>query len=98
MLAGIVYCVRVLGVEKLLLSAQRSEQTVKDRERFLSMRHKYIADGTFSPISEMISLLAYSKHIGLSAGNLGNAYWSKDKRIFYLNSRPVYIDRFRKIA
>jgi hypothetical protein len=30
MLAGIVYCVRVLGVEKLLLLGQRSEQTVED--------------------------------------------------------------------
>jgi hypothetical protein len=30
MLAGIVYCVRVLGVEKLLPSGQRSEQTVED--------------------------------------------------------------------
>jgi hypothetical protein len=98
MLAGMVYCVRVLGVKKLLLLAQRSEQTVKDRERFLSMRHKYMADGTFSPMSKMISLLAYGKHIGLSAGNSGNAYWSKDKRIFYLNGRPVYIDRFRKMA
>jgi hypothetical protein len=34
-------------------------------------------------MSEMISLLAYGKHIGLSAGNSGNAYWSKDKQVFY---------------
>jgi hypothetical protein len=73
-LAGIVYCVRVLGVKKLLLLAQRTKQTVKDRKRFLSMRHKYMVDSTFSLISEMISLLAYSKHIRLSAGNSGNAY------------------------
>jgi hypothetical protein len=74
MLAGIVYCVRVLGVKKLLLLAQRSKQTIKDCKRFLSMQHKYIADSTFSLISEIISLLAYGKHIRLSAGNLGNAY------------------------
>jgi hypothetical protein len=38
------------------------------------MQHKYIADSTFSLISKMISLLAYSKHIAQSAGNSGNAY------------------------
>ncbi|KAF1934835.1 hypothetical protein EJ02DRAFT_322735, partial [Clathrospora elynae] len=41
MLAGIVYCVRVLGVEKLLPAAGRDEQTEDDRDRFLDMRKKY---------------------------------------------------------
>jgi hypothetical protein len=30
MLAGVAYCMRVLSVEKLLLSARREEQTNKD--------------------------------------------------------------------
>jgi hypothetical protein len=30
MLAGVVYCVRVLGLEKLLLMRQRNEQTEDD--------------------------------------------------------------------
>jgi hypothetical protein len=25
-------------------------------------------------------------------------YWSKDKKIFYLNGRPIFISRFRKMA
>ncbi|KAH8686641.1 hypothetical protein GQ44DRAFT_553877, partial [Phaeosphaeriaceae sp. PMI808] len=87
-LAGMVYCVRVLGVEKLLPAAQRDEQSDEDRENFLSMRRRYLADGTYSPMSEMLSLLAYSKYIGMNEGNSGNAYWSEDKKIFYLNGRP----------
>jgi hypothetical protein len=35
MLAGVVYCMRVLSVEHLLPSASRDEQTDEDRERFL---------------------------------------------------------------
>jgi hypothetical protein len=98
MLAGMVYCVRVLAVEKLLPAAERDEQTDKDRDRFLAERQKFLADGSFSPMSEMISLLAYSKSVALAAGNSGNAYWSKDKKIFYLNGRPIYISRFCQMA
>lgn len=98
MLAGVVYCVRVLGVEKLLPAARRDEQTDEDRERFLLMRRRFLADGSYSPMSEMVSLLAYGKFVALNAGNAGNAYWSKDKTIFYLHGRPIVIDRFRRMA
>ena len=98
MLAGVVYCMRVLSVEKLLPSVCRDEQTDEDRERFLQQREKYLADSSYSLISKALSLLAYSKYVAMTAGNLGNAYWSKDKKIFYLNSRPIYISQFRKMA
>jgi hypothetical protein len=74
MLAGIVYYVRVLGVEKLLPTAGRNNQTEEDRDKFLDTRKKYLADGSYSLISEMISLLAYSKHAVMNEGNAGNAY------------------------
>jgi hypothetical protein len=98
MLAGVVYCIRVLSVEHLLPSASRDGQTDEDRERFLQHREKYLADGSYSPMSEALSLLAYGKSVALAAGNAGNAYWSKDKRIFYLHGRPIYISRFRTMA
>ena len=98
MLAGVVYCMRVLSVEKLLPSACRDEQTDEDRERFLEHREKYLSDGSYSPMSEALSLLAYGKYVALAAGNSGNAYWSKDKKIFYLHGRRIYISRFCKMA
>jgi hypothetical protein len=69
-----VYCVRVLGVEKLLPAAGRDEQGDDDRDRFLDMRKKYLADGSYSLMSEMISLLVYSKHATLNESNAGNVY------------------------
>ena len=98
MLAGMVYCVRVIAVESLLPGSQRSTQTEQDRDHFVEMRQRYLADGSFSPMSEMISMLAYGKHIGLNAGNSGNAHWSLDRKTFYLNSRPIAISRFCKMA
>ncbi|KAG9196754.1 hypothetical protein G6514_005716, partial [Epicoccum nigrum] len=98
MLAGVVYCMRVLSVEKLLPSARRDQQTDRDRERFLEHRERFLADGSYSPMSEALSLLAYAKHMALAAGSSGSAYWSKDKNIFYLHGRPIYISRFRAMA
>jgi hypothetical protein len=49
-------------------------------------------------MSETLRLLAYGKYVALAAGNSGNAYWSMDKKIFYLHGRPIYISRFRKMA
>ncbi len=63
MLAGIVYCVQVLALEKLLLGGQRNTQIEEDYNSFLATQHKHLADSTFSLISKIISLLAYSKHI-----------------------------------
>lgn len=98
MLAGMVYCTRVIAVEGLLPSATRKEQGDADRETFLQLRKRYLADGSYSPISEMLSLLAYGKFVALNAGNSGNVYWSRDKAIFYLGGRPIVISQFQQMA
>ncbi|KAE8832105.1 hypothetical protein PTNB85_06497 [Pyrenophora teres f. teres] len=98
MLAGVVYCVRVLAVEKLLPAVERDEEIEEDRDAFLELRKKYLADGSYSPMSAMLSLLAYGKHAALNEGNAGNAYWSPDKKTFYLNGRPIVVERFCKMA
>jgi hypothetical protein len=64
----------VLRVKKLLPAAECDEQTKDDCNRFLEMRKKHLADGSYSLMSEMISLLAYRKHAALNKGNAGNAY------------------------
>jgi hypothetical protein len=98
MLAGVVYCSRVLAAAKILPAVQDSNEIDDDYEDFLETRCKYLADGSLSPMSEMLSLLAYGKHIAHSQGNTGNAYWSEDKKIFYLNGRLIVIVRFCKMA
>jgi hypothetical protein len=98
MLAGVVYCTRVLAVEKLLPAAQRDEQTEAECDQFLESRKKYLADGSYSPMSAMLGLLAYGKYAAMREGNAGNASWSPDKKTLYLNGRPIVIERFRKMA
>jgi hypothetical protein len=98
MLAGVVYCTRVIAAEALLPSAKREEQTDVDREGFIRKRREFLADGSFSPMSEMLSLLAYGKFIALNTGNSGNAFWSRDKKTFHLNGRPIVLSRFQQMA
>ena len=74
MLASVVYCVRVLAIEKLLSAAQRDKQIDKNYDRFLVKRQKFLTNGLYSLISKIISLLAYSKLVTLATSNLGNAY------------------------
>jgi hypothetical protein len=88
----------VLRVKKLLPTAGCDKQTEDKYNRFLDMCKKYLADSLYSLISEIISLLAYSKHTALNKGNTGNVYWSLDKKIFYLNRQPIVIKRFCQIA
>ncbi|KAE8823844.1 hypothetical protein HRS9139_09026 [Pyrenophora teres f. teres] len=70
----------------------------EDRDAFLELRKKYLANGSYSPMSAMLSLLAYGKHAALNEGNTSNTYWSPDKKTFYLNGRPIVVERFCKIA
>jgi superfamily II DNA helicase RecQ len=98
MLAGVVYCVRAVAIEGLLPSEKRKEQGDADREEFLRLRKLYLSDGSYSPMSEMLSLLAYGKFVALNAGNSGNVYWSRDKTIFYLNGKPIVIGQFQQMA
>jgi hypothetical protein len=65
MLAGIVYCCRVLGVEIILPKTFHRGETAEDDQQFLELRLRHLADGSFNPMTEMISLLAYSRHCAL---------------------------------
>jgi hypothetical protein len=64
----------VLGVEKLLPAAERDKQIKDNCDSFLQMHKKHLANSLYSLISEMISLLVYSKHAALNKGNASNAY------------------------
>jgi hypothetical protein len=71
MLAGVVYCVRVLAIEIILLSTERDDQNEEDDKRFRQVRGEYLADGSYSVISKILSMLAYGKYLAMNHGNSG---------------------------
>ena len=70
-LAGLVYGVRILAVEKLIPREAREdeEHQMEVRERFREQRAQYLVVGSYSPMSYLLSLLGYSKKIALKTGN-----------------------------
>ena len=98
MLAGFVYCVRLIAVETLLPAAQRSEQGDAERDGFLQARLQFLADGSYSPTGAMLNMLAYGKHITKNEGTAGNTLWSTDGKTLYMHGRPIVLDRFRKMV
>jgi hypothetical protein len=98
MLAGVVYCVRVLAVEIILPSAERAQQSHDDDKKFRTLRDEYLSDGSFSVMSKMLSLLAYGKNLALNHGNAGSVFWSKDGRTMSIQGRSIAINRVRRMV
>jgi hypothetical protein len=65
MLSSLVYCVHVLLVELWLPFCRRAEQGAAETLRFQQQRACYLVDSLYSPMSVMLSLLAYAKFISL---------------------------------
>jgi superfamily II DNA/RNA helicase len=97
MLAGIVYCCRVLGVEIILPKTFRRGETAEDDQRFLELRLKHLADGSFSPMAEMISLLAYSRHCAFNHANAGAIAWSDNDSTIAYKGQKIPLVRFRRL-
>ena len=98
MLAGVVYVTRVLGAEALLPSRQREEQQdERSRRQFLKQRREFLADGSGTPMSFMLSLLAYGKSVAMNTGNVGSVLWSKDKKTLIYHGRHVEVVLFRRM-
>ena len=98
MLAGIVYCCRVLGVEIILPKTFRRGETAEDDQRFLELRLKHLADGSLSPMAEMISLLAYSRHCAFNHANAGAIAWSNSDSTIAYKGQKIPLVRFRKLV
>jgi hypothetical protein len=65
MLSSLVYCVRVLLVELWLPFCRRAEQGAAKTLRFQQQCARYLVNSLYSPMSVMLSLLAYAKFISL---------------------------------
>jgi hypothetical protein len=94
MLAGIVYCMRVIAVEVILPSEEREDQGDEDDERFKRTRDDFLADGTYSVMSKALSMLAYGKSIAMNHSNAGSISWSLDRTEMSYKGRPIDVTRF----
>ena len=94
MLAGIVYCIRVIAAEIILPSEEREDQDDEDDERFKQARDNFLADGTYNVMSKALSILAYGKSIAMNHSNAGSVSWSTDRTEMSYKGRPISVARF----
>ena len=96
-MAGFLYCIRVLFVEYTLPAATRAEQTRVDIDRFLELRQKYLVVGGYCPTGFIIKWLGYGKTISMQSGNSPSVTWSRsgDRDMLYFHGKPLPISRFR---
>jgi len=101
MLAGFMYCIRVLFVEHTLPAATRAKQTAEDIDRFLDLRKKYLVVGSYSPCSFLIKMLGYGKTMSMQKINQPSVTWTRseterpDKDILHFHGKPLPIKRFK---
>jgi len=101
MLAGFMYCVRVLFVEHTLPAATRGEQTADDIDQFLQLRKKYLVVGSYSPCSFLIKMLGYGKTMSMQKINQPSITWTRsetnrpDGDILEFHGKPLPIKRFK---
>jgi hypothetical protein len=96
--AGLVYCFRVLALQSLLPTEQRECQGPAEFEVFLEKRKEYLADGSMSAMSTMISLLAYGKYLAMNHGNSGSIFWEKNNRVMKLHGMRIVMDKVRHMV
>jgi hypothetical protein len=102
MLAGFMYCVRVLFVEHTLPASTRGEQTAADIDRFLELRKKYLVVGSYSPCSFIIKMLGYGKTMSMQKINQPSITWTRsetnrpDGDILEFHGKPLPIRRFKE--
>lgn len=98
MLVGIVYYIRVIGIEKLLLAAQRIKQGHSNQKKFQRERRRFFYASRYTLISNMLSLLIYKKAIAYIEGNKGSTFQLVDKKTFYLKRQAIKLSYFYIIA
>lgn len=100
MLAGFMYCIRVLFVEDALPAATRREQTGEDIDRFLELRRKHLVVGSYGPCSFLIKMLGYGKTMSIQKSNQPSITWVRsennrpDGNILEYHGKPLPIKRF----
>ncbi|KAG6177301.1 hypothetical protein E4U10_000251 [Claviceps purpurea] len=95
-LAGVVYCVRVISLELLLPST--GPRAPPEVQNFRDQRRTYLQDGSMGLLPALVSLLAYAKKIGKSYSNVGSVFWEGGNRVMVFQGARIAMDHFRAMV
>ena len=99
-LAGLVWCVRMLMLEHIFEEEPEEPEEMRFEvvEKFQEEHREWLVDGSYSPFSTMIGLMAYGKGHRKKDGGMPSVMWEENgEALRYLGQR-LTIDEFRKAA
>ncbi|OLL24154.1 ATP-dependent DNA helicase tlh1, partial [Neolecta irregularis DAH-3] len=93
-LAGLLYCSRIIIIG-WTIHLEKQEQVFEPIKRLRKMHQKWLVDGSDTPVSTIISTLAYGKKIARETGSRATVHWSENSQILYFCGKPITMDDFR---
>ncbi|KAI9763633.1 MAG: hypothetical protein M1840_000347 [Geoglossum simile] len=102
-LAGLVWVNKLLLLEYALPSKAWPNLKLPARDeypdfgiRLAEVRGMHLVDGSYSPQSEILSLLAYGQFVAKQTGGRTVLSWTIDRQTVSIYGNPISMDRYRK--
>ena len=104
-LAQVLWTVRLIMLEIALPLQAWEELKLHDRTRVGSVarrvhtiREKHLCEGSFSPASSILTLLARGKALNKDHWSESNIYWSDDRQTVFYKGVPVAVAKIRSMC
>ncbi|KAH7012637.1 uncharacterized protein B0I36DRAFT_221660, partial [Microdochium trichocladiopsis] len=98
-IAGLVWCARLLLLEHIFGAEECSEDIGPEAiEYFLAQHRDWLADGSFSPFSAMIRMMAYGKGFRKKEGGTPRLMWEDSKEALRYLGQRIPLNDFRVMA
>ncbi|KAI9824722.1 MAG: hypothetical protein M1832_001548 [Thelocarpon impressellum] len=100
-LAALPYIMRVLVAEFAWPAADRQDTTLTvDRrvEQVMKIRRDWLTEGSFSPMSNVLNLLAYGKAIASQTGSRATVHWSSDRETLFYRTHAICMEDYRNFV
>ena len=100
-LAGLQFCIRVIGLEHALPSSRRddmSASSIDPMPTFHRMREEWLVEGAPSPFNYIHKLLNYGYAIGKDVKTRSRIRWSVDGKRLYFDGRGFKINKWKKFV
>ncbi|KEF50778.1 uncharacterized protein A1O9_13170, partial [Exophiala aquamarina CBS 119918] len=99
-LAGLVWCGRMLLLEEAFRESPEdpNEMTVETVDGFQEVQHRWLAAGSYSPMSTLINWMAYGKGFRTKEGGTPKVLWEQNGQVMRYLNQSIHVDNFMAMA
>ena len=99
-LAGLVWCGRMLLLEEAFRESPEdpNEMTMEMVEGFQEVQRRWLAGGSYSPMSTLITWMAYGKGFRTKEGGTPKVLWEQNGEVMRYLNQSIHVDDFMTMA